>query len=213
MSPRTRLLSIVIACALAAAVPVGAQAPAPAPARPRSGAPDPSEIAAAAQEASLRHYLQGVLLESEGDLSGAIDEIGRAFAFDPASPDLAVKLADLSLQAGNPSATAQNMLRRSDFISQGVVMTSISPTPRPWPSNAAFSERNGNFRVCFSRLNRSSSKTIVGMPSLSSARPESWVLVTMPRMFTMRPSGGLQWAADNNGRSTPIVPRLGGMLR
>ena len=24
----------------------------------------------------------------------------------------------------------------------------------------------------------------VGMPSLSSARPESWVLVTMPRMFT-----------------------------
>ena len=48
--------------------------------------------------------------------------------------------------AGSPSAAPQNKLRRSDFISHGVVMTSISPTPRPWPSNAAVSERNGNFR-------------------------------------------------------------------
>jgi len=98
MTSRARRFPIAIAFVLAASLAsvavasiVGAQGTTPA--RPRSGAPDPREIAAAAQEASLRHYLQGVLLESEGDLAGAIDEIGRAFAFEPSSPDLAVKMA------------------------------------------------------------------------------------------------------------------------
>ncbi len=112
MISRARILSrsiaAVLAVALAAAVAVpSSRAQGSAPARPRSAAPDPRVIAAAAQEASLRHYLQGVLLENEGDLAGAIDEIGRAFSFDPASPDLAVKLADLSLQAGNAAATLE----------------------------------------------------------------------------------------------------------
>jgi hypothetical protein len=64
-----------------------------------------------------------------------------------------------------------------------VVITSISSISRPWPLNAAASERSerkGNRKVCFSRLKRSSSRTSVGTPSLSNARPESWVLVTIP---------------------------------
>jgi len=73
--------------------------------QPRSAAPSPNRIAQSAQEASLRHYLQGVLLEAEGDLAGAMDEIGRAFAYDPSASDIALKLADLSLRMGNPSAT------------------------------------------------------------------------------------------------------------
>jgi len=110
MISRARILPIAIAVLLAATLPATVAAP-PAhaqespPARPRSAAPEPRVIAAAAQEASLRHYLQGVLLENEGDLPGAIDEIGQAFALDPSSSDLAIKLAELSLQAGNPSAT------------------------------------------------------------------------------------------------------------
>ena len=84
--------------------------------------------------------------------------------------------------AGKPSRTAPNIIRQSDFICHGVVITSTSARPKPRSSNAAFRERNGNFRVCFSRLNRSSSKTNVGEPCSSKANPKSCVLVTIPRM-------------------------------
>ena len=73
-------------------------------------------------------------------------------------------------------------LRR--FMFQGVVMTSMSLKRCCSPSKAAASDNEGNRSVCFWRLNRSSSNTIAGMPSLSKAKPESWVLVTIPRMFT-----------------------------
>src|SRR6185312_2381104 len=54
--------------------------------------------------------------------------------------------------AGKPSRTAPNIIRQSDFICHGVVITSISARLRLRSSNAAFKEPNGNFRVCFSRL-------------------------------------------------------------
>jgi hypothetical protein len=76
--------------------------------------------------------------------------------------------------------TAENALRLKHCMSQGVVITSTSSMSSPWPLNAAVSERKGNRIVCFSRLNRSSSRTNVGTPSLSNSSPESWVLVTIP---------------------------------
>src|SRR6476659_7101752 len=77
--------------------------------------------------------------------------------------------------AGNPSRTAANIIRHSDRMCHGVVITSMPARLKPRSSKAAFSEWKGNFLVCFSRLNRSSSKTKVGTPSSSSAKPESWV--------------------------------------
>ncbi len=61
-------------------------------------------LSAAARGASLRHYLQGVYLEQQGDLQGALEEVGRAFQFEPTAPDLALKLADLSMQTGDAVA-------------------------------------------------------------------------------------------------------------
>jgi tetratricopeptide (TPR) repeat protein len=66
--------------------------------------PNPEALKAAARSASLRHYLQGVYLEEQGDLHGALEEVGRAFQFEPTAPDLAAKLADLSLQTGDAVA-------------------------------------------------------------------------------------------------------------
>ena len=131
MHSRRRTASILAfvtltAAPLAAATPL---APAPAPVPSRSAAPDPRALGAAAEDAALRHYLQGVLLENEGDLPGAIDEIGRAFAFDPAAFDLAIKLADLSLQAGNPSACL-------DFARRATALGDTSGRSRLLAANA-----------------------------------------------------------------------------
>jgi tetratricopeptide (TPR) repeat protein len=65
----------------------------------RSTAPAPDELGAASKDSALRHYLQGVYLEGSGDLAGAIQEVGRAFAHEPNAPDLALKLAELALEA------------------------------------------------------------------------------------------------------------------
>jgi tetratricopeptide (TPR) repeat protein len=86
--------SLVLLLALAAAHPCAA-----APSRP-----SPSDLADAAREASLQHYLRGVYLEGIGDLRGALREVGLALAADPAAPDLALKMSDLALQAGDGAA-------------------------------------------------------------------------------------------------------------
>ena len=78
----------------------------------------------------------------------------------------------------------ERMVHLRCFMFQGVVITSMSPKWCRSPSKAAASDSEGNKSVCFWRLNRSSSNTSAGMPSLSKAKPESWVLVTIPRMFT-----------------------------
>jgi Flp pilus assembly protein TadD len=74
--------------------------------------PGRAEIAQAAKDQSLQHYLRGLYLEGQGDLHGAIGEVGRAFAYDPTAPDLALKLADLALNAGDGDA-ALDYARRS----------------------------------------------------------------------------------------------------
>ncbi len=78
-------------------------AAAPAPVN-RTNVPDPGGLAAAARDNALRHYLQGVYLEATGDVPGAIQEIGRSFAYDPSAPDLALKLGELAFQAGDERA-------------------------------------------------------------------------------------------------------------
>ena len=93
MLPRTRALLLAI---LLFAVPAARAAAAPA-----AAAPSPGDIAQSAKDNSLRHYLQGLYLEGQGDLHGAMAEIGRAFAYDPTAPDLALKLADLALLSGD----------------------------------------------------------------------------------------------------------------
>ena len=105
MLPRTQAL--LLAILLFALVPA-----APAAAAPASAAPTKGEIAQAAKDNSLRHYLQGLYLEGKGDLNGAMSEIGRAFAYDPTASDLALKLADLALLSGDGDA-ALDYARRS----------------------------------------------------------------------------------------------------
>jgi tetratricopeptide (TPR) repeat protein len=61
----------------------------------------PSAATIDAHQTAMRHYVQGLYLETSGDVPGAIGEVGRAFAFEPKSPEIALKLADLSLQTGN----------------------------------------------------------------------------------------------------------------
>jgi Flp pilus assembly protein TadD len=82
------------------AAPKSAPAQKPGPAPGRTNAPDPSDLSSAARETGLRHYLQGIYLEQQGDLAGAVQEVGKAFAYEPTAPDLALKMADLSLQGG-----------------------------------------------------------------------------------------------------------------
>jgi Flp pilus assembly protein TadD len=67
-------------------------------------APPKDAIAQAAKDNSLQHYLQGLMLEGQGDLRGAMQEIGRAFAYDPTAPDLALKMAELALEGGDAQA-------------------------------------------------------------------------------------------------------------
>jgi hypothetical protein len=57
-----------------------------APAPPPSS-PSPID---AAHENAMRHYVQGLWLETSGDVPGAIGEVGRAFAYEPA-PTLRVE--------------------------------------------------------------------------------------------------------------------------
>jgi tetratricopeptide (TPR) repeat protein len=104
MLPRTRALLLAI---LLFAVPAARAAAAPV-----SAAPSRGDLAQAAKDNSLQHYLQGLYLEGKGDLNGAMAEIGRAFAYDPTAPDLALKLADLALTAGDGDA-ALDFARRS----------------------------------------------------------------------------------------------------
>jgi len=82
----------VVAPAVTRRAPVTASNPTPS-------SPDPDQLGAAAKDNALRHYLQGVYLEGSGDLAGAIQEVGRAFAYEPTAPDLALKLAELALEA------------------------------------------------------------------------------------------------------------------
>src|SRR5689334_16239819 len=91
----------------------GAAFAAPAASKtPARRMPTPDAIAQAAKDQSLQHYLNGILLEGQGDLHGAMGEIGRAFAYEPSAPDLALKLADLALNAGDGDA-ALDYARRS----------------------------------------------------------------------------------------------------
>ena len=90
--------------------------------------------------------------------------------------------------AGSWARTDLAKVRRSCGVSQGVVMTSMSPMRRFRSSRAAARERNGNLSVCFWRLNRSSSRTNAGMPSSSRAMPLSWVSQTIPRILNGCPS-------------------------
>jgi len=97
-----------------AAGPAGAAAKAPPRAKPAAKSADPGLTPAptpgaqssivAAHENAMRHYVQGLWLETAGDVTGAIGEVGRAFAFEPGAPEIALKLADLSLQNGNANA-------------------------------------------------------------------------------------------------------------
>src|SRR3954469_7771155 len=72
----------------------------------RAVVPPPGHEAAAggAHQSAMRHYVQGLYLETSGAVAGALGGGGRAFALEPQSPELALKLADLSLQSGNARA-------------------------------------------------------------------------------------------------------------
>ncbi|MEP7028466.1 MAG: tetratricopeptide repeat protein, partial [Candidatus Eisenbacteria bacterium] len=101
---RSRIPTLALAASLlafAGPLPAAAAAGKATGAANRANRPDPGDLAAAARDNALRHYLQGVYLEASGDLAGAIQEIGRAFAYDPTAPDLALKLGELSFQAGD----------------------------------------------------------------------------------------------------------------
>jgi len=97
-----------LALALFLAVALGGPARAASVAHSRTPpAPDPDAAKAAvddAHHAAMRHYVQGLYLETSGDVPGALSEVGRAFAYEPQSAELALKLADLSLQSGNARA-------------------------------------------------------------------------------------------------------------
>ena len=99
----TALLAAVLLAVPVVAPAVTRRAPATTT-RPAATSPDPDELGAAAKENALRHYLQGVYLEGSGDLAGAIQEIGRAFAYEPTAPDLPLKLAELALEADDPQS-------------------------------------------------------------------------------------------------------------
>jgi tetratricopeptide (TPR) repeat protein len=110
-----RFLATLLALVLASAHP------SVAPAAP-SSSPDLSSVTAAAKDASLRHYLQGVYAEGEGDLQRALAEFGRAAEFDPMAPDLALKLSGLLLRMGEPRmalAQAQRALGLGDRSGSG----------------------------------------------------------------------------------------------
>jgi Flp pilus assembly protein TadD len=103
MLPRTRALLLAL---LLFAVPAARATAAPV------AAPSRGDIAQSAKDNSLRHYLQGLYLEGQGDLHGAMAEIGQAFLYDPAAPDLPLKLADLALLSGDGDL-ALDFARRS----------------------------------------------------------------------------------------------------
>jgi tetratricopeptide (TPR) repeat protein len=102
-----------ILCALALLLLVAAWPASTGAQQGRGRAPSPGALAQASRDLALRHYLQGLLSEHSGDLEGAIEEVSRAFAADPTGADLALKLADLSLQAGNPSSALEYARRAS----------------------------------------------------------------------------------------------------
>jgi Flp pilus assembly protein TadD len=98
---------------LAVLLVAGAPAVAHCAAAPKATrTPTRDEIAQAAKDQSLQHYLRGLYLEGQGDLRGAMGEVGRAFAYEPTAPDIALKLADLALMAGDGDA-ALDFARRS----------------------------------------------------------------------------------------------------
>ena len=100
---RAALAAIAILFVVASSVGVRAQ----------GRAPSPGALAQAAKDLALRHYLQGVYAENMGDLESALQEMGQAFAADPTAPDIALKIADLSLQAGNVAASLEYARRAS----------------------------------------------------------------------------------------------------
>ena len=85
--------------------------------------------------------------------------------------------------AGSRPIAAWKKVRLNRRLIQGVVMMSTFSSRRPARSKPSVSESEGKCCVCFCRLKRSSSRTKAGTPSLSNATPESWVEVTMPRIF------------------------------
>ncbi len=100
-------VALLCALVLGSAAPGPTRAAAPVPARSEARSVDPDAALAAANEAhqaAMRHYVQGLYLETAGDLGGAIGEVGRALAYEPQSAEIALKLADLSLQTGNARA-------------------------------------------------------------------------------------------------------------
>ncbi len=78
----------------------------------RDRPPDPAGLEAAAQDAALRHYLQGAYLEATGDLPGALDEFARSARFDPKSPTVPIRIAEISLALGD-ARSALDQTRRA----------------------------------------------------------------------------------------------------
>jgi tetratricopeptide (TPR) repeat protein len=110
-TPLVRLVAgVLAAAALAASAASPAHAAAAVTGRDR--APDPAGLEAAAQDASLRHYLQGAFLEASGDLSGALDEYARSARFDPKSPAVPIRIAEISIALGD-SRSALDQTKRA----------------------------------------------------------------------------------------------------
>jgi tetratricopeptide (TPR) repeat protein len=101
------IAAIVASCALSAR-PAGAAAAVTGRDRP----PDPAGLEAAAQDAALRHYLQGTYLEASGDLREAYDEFQRSARFDPSSPAVPIRISEIALSLGD-ARTAADQARRA----------------------------------------------------------------------------------------------------
>ena len=94
-----------------------------------------------------------------------------------------MRIRPQQIQDGSRPATAAANERLSCRVFQGIVTVSKSPMLSPDIVKAAANDWIGNVRVCFSRLNRSSSRTNSGLPSANRATPASWLLQAIPRMF------------------------------
>ena len=107
--------------------------------------------------------------------------------------------------AGRWPRTALANVRRNCRVSQGVVMTSMSPMPSFSSAKAASIESSGNLKVCFCRLNRSSSSTSAGTPSSSRATPLSWVSQTMPRILKASPPARARRRSGGDARAASVA--------
>lgn len=66
-------------------------------------------------EEATRHYLQGRWLEAAGDADGAVSELTRALALDPAAVGVLLRLSEAASRAGDP-ARALELAKRATGI-------------------------------------------------------------------------------------------------